>query len=73
MKPHSSPNLIMIDFARHDARSAAVRCLGRSVVPFSKDLAPSKEEPSRTRIGGVVTAIVGLAVGAALVLLMRGG
>lgn len=72
MKPHSSPNL-MIDYARHGVRSAAVRCLGRSVLPFSKDLAPSKEGPSRRRAGGVVTAIVGLAVGGALVLLMRGG
>lgn len=73
MNTEPRQNLIMVDFARHDERSAAVRTLGRRVVPFSKDLPAHAPQDAAVRFARVATAVVGLALGIALVLVLSAG
>lgn len=66
-------NLIMIDYARHDDRSAAVRSLGRRAVPFSKDMPAHGPQGAGGRFARLATAAVGLALGVGLVLVLSAG
>lgn len=73
MNTEPRQNLIMVDYARHDERCAAVRTLGRRAVPFSKDLPAHDPQDAAGRSPRVVTAVVGLALGIALVLVLSAG